>query len=634
MDEFRPLEEYGLIGNLETCALVGQDGAVDWCCLPYIDSPSVFADILDPDEGGRFSVTPSGEFEATQQYMERTNVLQTTFETESGTVTLTDFMPVIEERENEEPQRRGIYRQVACTEGTVELDVEFSPRFDFARAETTVESIEEGAFASGDDRRLFLSSPVDLDTDGDGATATFSLDAHESAWFTLGYMMHTPDDDENCEALLDRTVDYWREWAHSCDESECLFGGVGHDHVVRSELVLKLLYYRETGAMVAAPTTSLPEDPGGVRNWDYRYSWIRDGSVTVRALTGLGHVEEATGFVDRFLEHSREGDTAEVQPLYGVEGEIDLEEEHLDHFRGYLDSQPVRVGNEAADQVQLDVYGDLVLAYYQRFWSDGGEISDENWESLSGIADYVSEHWDDEGAGIWELRGEPRQLVHSKVMCWIALDRILDLADRTGRDGPLDEWRDAHEAIRSSVLEHGYDEEVGAFTQSYEGTEMDATGLLIALSGILPFDDERVVSTVETVQEQLANDDGLVYRYEDDDLEGDEARFVFCSFWLVNALVAIGRTDEAWTVFENILDYASPLGLIAEEIDAENDRQLGNFPQGFSHIGLVNSAMYLREGDYDWANVDPLGGPTLVQEGDQEDQQGFEGKELTQESER
>ena len=616
MDEFRPLEEYGLIGNLETCALVGQNGAIDWCCLPYVDSPSVFADILDPEEGGRFAITPAEPFEAEQQYMERTNVLQTTFETASGTATVTDFMPVVEERHTEEPQRRGIYRQVTCTEGSVEFDVEFAPRFDYARSETTVESVTGGALATGDDRQLYLSSPVGVETDGDAARATVAIDAHDTAWFTLGYMMYTPDDPEDCEDLLDRTVDYWREWAHSCDESECPFGGVGHDHVVRSELVLKLLYYRETGALVAAPTTSLPEDPGGERNWDYRYSWIRDGSITVRALAGLGHLKEAKGFADRFLELSRQGGTAEVQPLYGVEGETDLEEEHLDHFRGYLDSRPVRIGNEAADQRQLDVYGDLVLAYYQRFWSDGREVSDEDWESLSEIADHVCDHWDEKGAGIWELRGEPRHLVYSKVMCWTALDRCLDLAERTGRDGSLDEWREAREEIKESVLEHGYDEEQGTFTQSYEDDALDATGLLIALSGILPFDDERVVGTVEAVQERLADDEGLVYRYEDDGLAGDEGRFVFCSFWLVDALVAIDRIDEAWAVFENVLEHASPLGLFAEEIDDETGRQLGNFPQGFSHIGLINSAMYLREGEQEWATVDPLGGPTLVQEGE------------------
>ena len=616
MDEFRPLEEYGLIGNQETCALVGQDGAIDWCCLPYVDSPSVFADILDPEKGGRFAITPAGSFEADQQYMERTNVLQTTFETESGTATVTDFMPVVKERRTEEPQRRGIYRQVTCTEGRVDLDVEFTPRFDYARASTTVDAISDGVVASGDDGRLYLTSPVDLDVTDDAARATFTLDAHDTAWFTVGYAMHTPDDFEECEDLLDRTVDFWREWAHTCDESECPLGGVGHDRVVRSELVLKLLYYRETGALVAAPTTSLPEDPGGERNWDYRYSWIRDGSITVRALVGLGHLEEATGYVDRFLEFSRQGETAEVQPLYGVEGETDLEEEHLDHLRGYLDSRPVRVGNEAADQQQLDVYGDLVLAYYQRFWSDGHEVSDEDWESLSGIADYVCDHWTDKGAGIWELRGEPQHLVYSKVMCWTALDRCLDLADRTGRDGALDEWRDAREEIKESVLEHGYDEEQGAFTQTYDESALDATGLLIALSGILPFDDERIVGTVEAVQDRLADDEGLVYRYEDDDLAGDEGRFVFCSFWLVDALVALDRIDEAWSVFENVLEHASPLGLFAEEIEDGTGRQLGNFPQGFSHIGLINSAMLLREADNDWASVDPLGGPTLVQEGE------------------
>ena len=426
--------------------------------------------------------------------------------------------------------------------------------------------------------------------------------------------MHTQTDPDDCEALLARTVDYWREWAHSCDESECLFGGTGHDLVVRSELVLKLLCYRDTGALVAAPTTSLPEDPGGIRNWDYRFSWVRDGSLTVRALISLGHTNEATEFVRRFLARSREGTSPEVQPLYSVRGETSLEEEQLEHFRGYLDSRPVRIGNEAAKQQQLDVYGDLVLAYYQRYWSAEQNVTDDDWGVLVSIAEYVCTHWDEPGAGIWEVRGEPRHFVYSKVMCWIALDCCLDLANRTGRDGPLDRWRETRETIRETVLERGYDRSQGAFTQTFEGDELDATGLLIALSGILPFEDDRVISTVEVIQEELATDDGLVARYKDDELPGEEGQFVFCSFWLVDALVAIGRTDEAWDIFENLLEYASPLGLFAEQIDAETGRQLGNFPQGFSHIGLINSALYLNEAELDWASVDRLGQPTLVQE--------------------
>ncbi|MDS0299598.1 glycoside hydrolase family 15 protein [Halogeometricum sp. S1BR25-6] len=612
--DFKPLEHYGVIGNLETCALVGRDGAVDWCCLPHVYSPSVFAAILDPDVGGRFAVAPAGEFESEQAYLSRTNVLQTTFETASGTMTVTDFMPVVEANNEEQPDVRGLYRKVTCTEGSVEVAVEFDPQFDYGRADTSVDAVTDGVTATGDDGHLYLSTPTPLNAEDGTARATYRLDAHDTQWYVLQYDMDSPTDAEDCERLLEETAQYWREWAHSCVESECLFGGRAHEYVVRSELVLKLLNYRETGALVAAPTTSLPENVGGVRNWDYRYSWIRDGGITVRALTNLGHVEEAADYVHRFLKLSLRGDSAEVRPLYGVEGDGELEEEELGHLRGYRDSRPVRIGNEAAEQQQLDVYGDLVLAMYQRFWSDGQNVTDEDWKALCDIADYVCEHWDDEGAGIWELRGEPRHLVYSKVMCWVALDRSIRLADRTGREGPVDRWQEYREEIKETVLERGFDEDLNSFTQSFEGDELDASSLLIVLSGILPFDDERIVGTVDAVREHLTTDDGLVFRYEDDGLPGEEGAFVFCSFWLVDALVATDRVEEAWDVFESVLEHASPLGLFAEEINPDSGRQIGNFPQGFSHIGLINSALYLREAEYGWATVGPLGQATLIQE--------------------
>ena len=611
---FKPIADYGVIGNLETCALIGRDGSIDWCCLPYIDSPSIFAALLDTEKGGHFGIRPAGSFDARQQYMERTNVLQTVFETDSGTATVTDFMPVLEEGSEEQPQVRALYRKVTCTGGTVDLEVEFEPRFDYARTSTTVDSVTDGVVATGDNQQCFLSAPVDLRTEESGAYASYTVEEHDSHWFVLQYSMKVPTGADECEQVLADTIEYWRDWAHSCDDSDCLFGGVGHDAVVRSELVLKLLNYRETGALVAAPTTSLPEDIGGVRNWDYRFSWVRDGAITIRALTNLGHTTEAREYVHRFLELSRADESAEVQPLYGVERQTDLEEETLDHLSGYRDSDPVRIGNEAAQQQQLDVYGDLVIAYYQRFWSQDQTITDRDWETIRNIVTYVCDHWDEKGAGIWEIRGGPKHLTYSKVMCWVALDRSIDLADRTGRDGSLDRWRDCRETIKETVLERGFDDEQNSFTQSFDGDALDATGLLIALSGILPFDDPRIVGTVEATLDRLTTEDGLVYRYEDDDLDGEEGAFVLCSFWLVNALVAIGRVEEAWSVFENVLDYRSPLGLFAEEIDPETGRLLGNFPQGFSHLGLINSALYLREAEYDWASVDPLGAPTLIQE--------------------
>lgn len=611
---FSPLSEYGAIGNLETCALVGRDGSIDWCCLPYVYSPSVFAAILDPEEGGHFRIEPATGYEAEQSYLDGTNVLRITFETDAGTVQLTDFMPVLDGDTTEEPRMRALYRKVDCVDGSVDLRVEFEPRFDYARSETTVEGVTDGALASGASRRVTLNSPVDLDADDGAGRATFTLDADgDPGWFVLQYSMRVPTSGEDCDRLLEDTVDYWRDWSHSCEESGCPFGGVGHDEVVRSELVLKLLNYRETGALFAAPTTSLPEDPGGVRNWDYRYSWMRDGAMTVRALTNVGHDDAARDYVHRFVDRSREGDTAELQPLYGVEGDTDLEEEELEHLRGYRDSRPVRIGNEAAEQQQLDVYGDLVLAIYQRYWSDE-DLPEEDWRAVHDIAEYVREHWDDRGAGIWELRGEPRHLVHSKVMCWAALDRAIDLAEREDLDAPLEEWRECRGTIKETTIERGFDQELNAFTQSFEGETLDATGLLIPLVGFLEPDDPRIEGTIDAIREHLGAGDGLLYRYEDDGLPGEEGAFFLCSFWLVNALTMVGRTEEAWALFETLLEYTSPLGLLSEEVDPETGRLLGNFPQGFSHIGLINSALYLRESEYDWADVEPLGAPTLGQE--------------------
>ena len=613
-DAFSPLEDYGVVGNLETCALVNRTGAVEWCCLPYMDSPSVFAALLDPDKGGHFTVRPAGSYEAEQSYVDSTNVLETTFRTDSGVARLTDFMPITDADSTEEPRIGGLYRKVELLEGSVDLRVEFVPRFDYARAETTVDDVSVGAFATGENRQVALDSPVDLEVDDGAARAEYALSADDGDhWYVLQYDMHTPSTPDECERLLAETLDYWRDWVHTGEDAEELFAGEGHEAVLRSELLLKLMNYRETGALIAAPTTSLPEDPGGSRNWDYRYSWLRDGAMTVRALTNLGHNEEAEDYVHRFLDRSRADDTPAFQPLFGIESDTPLEEEELDHLRGYRDSTPVRIGNEAAEQQQLDVYGDLVLAIYQRLWSNDG-VPDGDWEAIEEIVEYVCDHWDDRGAGIWELRGEPRHLVHSKVMCWAATDRAIELAEREDLDAPLERWRDCRAEIKETVLERGFDDDLGAFTQSFEGDALDATGLLIPLTGFLEPDDPRIEGTIDAIMDQLATDEGLVYRYEDDGLPGDEGAFVLCSFWLVNALVISGRTDEAREILENVLEYASPLGLFAEEIEPETGRLIGNYPQAFSHIGLINSVLYLREAEYDWADVEPLGAPTFQQE--------------------
>ena len=625
---YEPIAEYGLIGNTETCALVGRNGSIDWACFPTMNASSVFAAILDDKGGGRFAIRPTESYDADQQYLDRTNVLQTTFRTESGVVTVTDFMPLLEDTGGDPPAYRAIYREVECIEGSVDLDVEFSPRFDYARATTRVEPVADGALASSDEERVLLSVPesVALDVDskedsgveddgngeGDsgvegenGAGTTYTVNAGETGWYVCQYGMRAPTEPTGCRDLLDRTVSFWRDWAHSCDREVCPFAGPGHDLAVRSGLVLKLLAYKSTGAIAAAPTTSLPEVIGGVRNWDYRYSWIRDGALTARAFDNLGHEREAERYLNRFLHLSRSIDPAEMRPLYGLEHSAEFDERELDHLAGYGDSRPVRIGNGASSQLQLGMYGEMVNAISHLARSDG-EIVGEDWTAVRQIVEYIRENWDQRGAGIWEQRGEPKHWVHSKMMCWVTIDRGLELAEDGGFDAPVEEWRATRAEIRETTLEEGFGEDLNAFTQSFRNERMEASVLMGLLTGFLPFDDERVRGTIDAVEDRLTTDDGLVYRYEEDGLPGDEGAFVVCSFWLIGCLARSGRVERAREVFEAMQTYASTLGLVSEEIDPESGRLLGNFPQAFSHIGFVNGALFLAEAEEN-GSIEPLG---------------------------
>ena len=606
MSDFTPLEHYGLIGNLETCALIDPSGSIDWFPFPHLESPSMFAAILDPDRGGRFQINPTNSFDSIQQYVGRTNVLETTFQTSTGTATITDFMPPAGETDH---PKKVLYRKVDCTDGTIELEVDLEPRFDYDRAEITLEPTDKGVRAEGADERAVLEGPISLDIHDDHATGTVALEADETAWFLLR-CTGTEDADTDPAAALSQTVEFWRDWAHTCPEdSECVFGGPWHDLAVRSGLVLKLMTHVETGAIAAAPTTSLPEEIGGIRNWDYRFSWLRDTAFTLQALANLGHTEEAGSYFEWFLDLCQVENPKDIQPLYGLHGESDLTEEEIEEFSGYRNSQPVRIGNDAAGQRQLDIYGEIVLAAYDTSRGDN-RLDTEEWESLREIIEYVRKVWDEKDAGIWEVRGDARHFVYSKVMCWAALDRGLALADQRGFEAPIEEWRQTREEIKETVIERGFDEDLNSFVQSFDGTDtLDATGLLIPIVGFLPFDDPRVQGTIDAIDDRLATDDGLVHRYDGDDgLPGEEGAFVLCSFWLIDALVLSGRVNEARERFENILEYVSPLGLLAEEIDAETGIQLGNFPQAFSHIGLINSALYLgRSEGKEQPDIEPMG---------------------------
>ncbi|WP_254522495.1 glycoside hydrolase family 15 protein [Natrinema caseinilyticum] len=587
---YPPIEAYGVVGNLETCALVAPNGSIDWFPFPHLESPSVLAAMLDADRGGRFRIGPVDTYETDRRYVDETNVLETTFRTGSGMATVTDFMPPAGRVDH---PKQVLYRRVACTDGAVDLEIEFEPRFDYGRAQTTIRSVENGVLAAGSEQRTLLESPIELAVEDGRIAGELSLEAGDVEWVLLRCTGAEGARTDPAAALED-TLDYWTEWGHTCAGGDgCAFEGPWHDQIVRSGLVLKLLTHAESGAIAAAPTTSLPEDIGGVRNWDYRFNWLRDAGFTVQALMNLGTVEEATDYVDWVMDLCQTDAPDEIQPVYGLHGSSDLEEREIGSLEGYRGSQPVRIGNGAAEQRQLDIYGELLLAVDERR-QYGRSLADDEWDRIRGIVEYVREVWGEPDAGIWEVRGGTEHFVYSKVMCWVALDRGIEIAVEGDRDAPLGAWRETRERIKTDVLDNGFDEEVGAFVQAYGTKTLDATALLLPLVGFLPFDDDRVRGTIDAVEDRLGEDDAFVMRYDGDDgLPGDEGAFVLCSCWLVDALALSGRVEKAHSRFETVLEYVNPLGLVAEELDPQTGTHLGNYPQAFSHIGIVNSALYL-----------------------------------------
>ncbi|TYL39410.1 glycoside hydrolase family 15 protein [Natronococcus pandeyae] len=622
--EYPPLRDYGVIGNDDRCALVSRQGSIDWCCFPHLESSSVFARILDADRGGHFAVYPTETHESNHRYADRTNVLETRFETATGQATVTDFMPIDDGEPDDERFQQAIYRLLECERGTVELAVEFEPRFDYARADPVLERTDDGAVASSDDERLHLVADDDIEPELElsesAVTGTVSLEAGERCWIGVQYGGREPLASVDPKTVLDETKRYWRSWLGSRDGKPASMPERWHETVVRSELVLKLLIHHETGAIPAAATTSIPEKIGSDRTWDYRYNWIRDAKFTVQALHDTGHRTEAQEYFDWFVDVVQT-DPADIQPLYGLHGETEIDEEVLEHLSGYRNTRPVRIGNGAAPQWQLDAYGTIVQAIYEtiQFDDEAGLTADE-WGGLRDLVDYVCDHWEEPDAGIWEFRDEKRHFLHSKLLCWVALDRGLAIATENGFDAPLERWREERDAVREAIEERGYSEEAGSFVQHFETDEaIDATALLIPIYEFLPPEDERVQNTIDTVLEKLTTDDGLVVRFVDTDIrEDEEEAFVLCSFWLIDALVLSNRLELAETYFENVLEYASPLGLYSEKIDPENGQLLGNFPQAFSHLGLINSASYLTralevDGEVSPENFHPDGVETLFQ---------------------
>lgn len=619
LDGYLPIEDYGLIGNLETCALVGRDGSIDWCCLPFLDSPSVFAHILDKERGGQWTCHPQAAFTSRQDYLPDTNVLVTRFETATGRATLTDFMPVMAEPELGLPRasdHRAILREVECLSGQVVINWVFAPRPDYARQDLAWKRVARGVLAQpGTDQQLFLEVSGEVQLSPDQASGEISLRAGESAWLVLRYQDTVALGQDTCRQLLEETKDIWGGWVHSCEGPGCGFAGPWHDQVVRSELVLKLLTHPDTGAIAAAPTTSLPEAVGGGRNWDYRFAWIRDASFTAQALYHVGHQREARQYF-RWVRSiwAQDAEPEDIQTVYALNGSRDLQEVQLDHLTGYRNSRPVRIGNLAASQHQMDIYGELINALYEftRYPRNGGVpergLIESEWPMVSRITDYVAGAWTGTDAGIWEMRGEPRHFTYSKLMCWVALDRSIKLAERWHLECPVQSWKEVRRTIRRAILDQAYNPALGSFTQAFGSTVLDASSLLIPVMGLLPHQDPRVKGTIDLTMRRLMSH-GLVHRYLDDDgLSGEEGAFLLCTFWLVSALALAGRQEEAVDIFQGLLGRLGPLGLLAEEMHPADGRMLGNYPQAFSHIGLINSALYLsRRRGTPGAAPDPIG---------------------------
>jgi GH15 family glucan-1,4-alpha-glucosidase len=603
---YLPIADHGVIGNLRTAALVGMDGGISWCCMPELDSPSVFASLLDHRRGGVFRVSAEGWTHSGQRYLDGTNVLETVFRAPGGVLSVTDLMPLSGDISGarEVRTRPEILRLLACTEGRVRVQVEWSPRPDYARAATRMQRQGRKWVATGGGARLLLVGLADCGAieeqeAGPVLRAELTLSAGERRALAVRWGGGLPATGEaECDRTLRATLASWRGWVGRLKGQHHPFGGEWHPQVVRSGLALKLLTHAHTGAIAAAPTTSLPEEVGGVRNWDYRYGWIRDSSFAAQALLALGCRDEALDFVRWVHEVScRAGHpSGGLQIMYGLHGQTELPEVELAHLEGYRGSRPVRVGNAAATQRQLDIHGELLSSAYELLRM-GGTLAPAVMDFLATVADSACRHWQEPDFGIWEMRGGPKHFTYSKVMAWVALDRALRMAQRYGLSGDTGYWKRNRDQLRAAILEQGYDARVGAFVQSFGSTALDAANLLIPVVEFLPFDDPRVQGTIDRTLRDLTVD-GLVYRYHrDDGVQGGEGTFGLCTFWMVHALALSGRVAEARQIFAGMSGRCNHLGLYSEELDPRTGALLGNFPQAFTHIGFINAALYLARAE-------------------------------------
>jgi len=603
-----PISDYALISDMHSCCLVSKGGSIDWCCFPRFDSAAIFSRILDWQKGGYFQLAPRAVRSIKRRYVPMTNVVETTFQTDGGTARLTDFMPTHAHpapRDSEDAtRRRQILRILECLSGTVSFQMECRPRFDYGTIvpHTVLNSGNLGLAHGGPDAiSVYCSAPLreaDSGFQSDGL-----LRAGEKLYAAVTYQVRFPVGratfashtveavrESEIEQSLNATRRFWEEWS-----ALCTYHGEYRDDVLRSALTLKALTYAPSGALLAAATTSLPEVVGGTRNWDYRFTWIRDATFALYALFILGYKSEGRAFKD-WLEWSTVGRARDLQAMYGLLGERRLTEVLLPELDGYRGSRPVRIGNGAYSQFQLDIYGEVLDSahLYRKF---GGEMDPEYWQYLTRVVEFVIDHWREPDEGIWETRGGRQHFVFSKAMCWVAMDRAIKLARALDLPGDVDRWLAVAAEIRQDVLAKGYDPELGAFVQAYDSKTLDASVLMLPLVGFIRADDPRMRSTIEAIERELTSPQGYVYRYRDyeDGLAGDEGAFNICSFWLADNLIALGELPRARELFDSLRGCANDVGLFSEEIDPSTGEMLGNFPQAFTHLAVINTAVQLHK---------------------------------------